>query len=989
MKIKSIIGGCTIILLLSVVFFSCGNIWQVQGGADITMQIDLQELAGTKASDLEVSRSIQYSSDGAIPSPIDDETDGSVFPFIEGDRITVTLYNANSPSQSQIASRSIFIEESAHSLNTSVTFGKIPLNTKLYATIVIERNQSNTWLRVFESRSETLTVSGKQLEVPTYPNVAFLSYIPGANPNITKNAGLTSSNPASTFEDAINILKKTGSFLPGATIYVTNSIVLEDDSNDLGIDAPDGGRLVDLQGLTIRRLEPNYSIFTVKNGKNLTIQGGILEGDDFSSAPLVTVEGDNSSVLLTGGVVLQNNYATGVSAGVDVRSSAKLIMNNATIRNNLVYTPADTAGVSLEDDTILELAGGSITIAGNTNHDRMDSNVRFYPGLEVGNVDTFPVQVTNTLHASSSIGLSINTSAESVVVVGNGAKANINNFFSDERRPIEYDVDGNIVLKDFKRLYIGGATASDANSGLTLQDPIKSFPKAVEILNGQPGFVYIAGTITVTGKETWALDENQNVYFDYDHEYLGEDAPISADFIMVDVKEGAHLTMENIRLGGGTTYNDATIKVQGLLALKGNIEIHDNPASERDNKFVMGAIELIDNGKLEIYSGHIHLNNGIRYTLPENGESSPISIKGVLDEESIINLYFFSKPMLGDILVEKGSNSAINTDIFTLYVYGSGRQGFELDKNGNLVYLELKDEVYIDGVNGVDTNYGGITDPVKSFERASLLSASDATIKVSNTITIKGTESWDYGKELTILRGEDFADSLINVPSGATLLFPWNGSDIIIDGNSTNIEATAPLITINKGGEAIFEEDHGAILQNNKNNNGAGAILVNGGRLTIKEEGVYLSKYLITNNTSADGFAAVTIQNNAYTVLDGATIISNTGGGVHVSSNSILILKGNTIVQTNLTSGGVRKNISFEESQNAQSHGIFLGGQLTQSDSNIIGITLPPALPAGTVVIKNLIGSGYLMSQDDANKFFRDDGENNFNYIAEDGELSI
>ena len=194
----------------------------------------------------------------------------------------------------------------------------------------------------------------------------------------------------------------------------------------------------------------------------------------------------------------------------------------------------------------------------------------------------------------------------------------------------------------------------------------------------------------------------------------------------------------------------------------------------------------------------------------------------------------------------------------------NGRQGYDVavnDAEKSQIILKALDAVYIDGVNGVDTNDG--TAPkksVKTLKRAYelLQTKKGGVLYVVNTVTITDAQELtetsykNYGTTVTLTEGTvqiqrygkptayGTAD-YFNVESNANALFSVSGSGMLdlkniqMDGhkdavalkdslayktNAGAIEATAPLIQVN-GGKLNLGE--GAVLQNNKNTTASGS----------------------------------------------------------------------------------------------------------------------------------------------------------------------
>lgn len=87
-------------------------------------------------------------------------------------------------------------------------------------------------------------------------------------------------------------------------------------------------------------------------------------------------------------------------------------------------------------------------------------------------------------------------------------------------------------------VYLNGQSGNDGNSG-TSSAPVKTFGKALELLADE-GVIYISGTVTVSGTQTWSLGEGQRI----------ERASSFTD-ALVKVPSGSELTLKNITINGG------------------------------------------------------------------------------------------------------------------------------------------------------------------------------------------------------------------------------------------------------------------------------------------------------------------------------------------------------------------------------------------------------------------------------------------------------
>ena len=88
-------------------------------------------------------------------------------------------------------------------------------------------------------------------------------------------------------------------------------------------------------------------------------------------------------------------------------------------------------------------------------------------------------------------------------------------------------------------VYLNGKSGNDENAGNSANAAVKTFSKALELL-ADNGTIYISGTVTITGKETWSLGSGQKI-----QRYS------SFSDVLINVESGGELTLKNITINGG------------------------------------------------------------------------------------------------------------------------------------------------------------------------------------------------------------------------------------------------------------------------------------------------------------------------------------------------------------------------------------------------------------------------------------------------------
>ena len=152
---------------------------------------------------------------------------------------------------------------------------------------------------------------------------------------------------------------------------------------------------------------------------------------------------------------------------------------------------------------------------------------------------------------------------------------------------VEIDESGNMIAHSLKLkgVYVGGQDGDDGNSGLMPEEPVKTFKKAKEVLEGLLGDgsaltdeakaavagIYVMGQLSVDDEQPWSLPEGKQLIRFPD--YKG---------YLVEVAGGKTLTLENIVVDGASKEsveaNSALVKVlsNGTLNIKGGAALQNN-----------------------------------------------------------------------------------------------------------------------------------------------------------------------------------------------------------------------------------------------------------------------------------------------------------------------------------------------------------------------------------------------------------------------------
>jgi len=206
-------------------------------------------------------------------------------------------------------------------------------------------------------------------------------------------------------------------------------------------------------------------------------------------------------------------------------------------------------------------------------------------------------------------------------------------------------IDGQIVLHKRvlsgapKVLYIDGSKGKDSNDGATTKTPIKTFARAKELLNANDlNTIYVMGTVTVSGNETWEL---------------GNDAGVSGTIkryssfknALINIPKNANLTLENIIIDGGRNENISasqplvTVQADAALTLgqgavlqnntntgsvrggainnKGKLTIEDGALIQKNTTVESGG-GIYSTGSIEMNGGEISANSSTKWSGAQN-----------------------------------------------------------------------------------------------------------------------------------------------------------------------------------------------------------------------------------------------------------------------------------------------------------------------------------------------------------------------------------
>ncbi len=323
------------LVLLTFIFASCDSLWQVGESTDVSMSINLRDIAG-----------------GSLFLGDDDDGFDVEFNSIYDElNVVVSLHNVanNSVVESQVEKVS---PTETSSDDILVTFKSVPVNLEVYAKVEVYGLPFSVGdpQLIFSAQSNDTAIKIGKNNIVARPNLLFyagdkLTYVLGGGNEIE------SGNNEEILDAALEALGGRNNLAPNATVVMNDGLI----QIDSAVTRDYGGLRLLRGNSTLNLLILGSSADTV-NISNIVLDAtGFENGSQFS---LLKIE-SASTVTLTN-VTLKNN--TGAGAGAGVSNYGTLTMNNCTVSGN--STSDEGGGIYNEASRSLYINNCSIT--GNT-----------------------------------------------------------------------------------------------------------------------------------------------------------------------------------------------------------------------------------------------------------------------------------------------------------------------------------------------------------------------------------------------------------------------------------------------------------------------------------------------------------------------------------------------------------------------------------------------------------------------------------------------
>lgn len=448
--------------------------------------------------------------------------------------------------------------------------------------------------------------------------------------------------------------------------------------------------------------------------------------------------------------------------------------------------------------------------------------------------------------------------------------------------------------------------------------------------NAHGGGVLNAGTFTMSGGE---ISGNEVTRY-------GGGVYNSGAFTM----SAGSIRDNNAISGSGSYQNGGGVLNEGAFTMSGGAV-----TGNRGN----GGIYSVDNASFLTISGGAVYNNPINADVgtidivygDKNSQAGQVSVIAASEMEAegytFGSWIFYSNSLTAEPVETDGALPAEGHTSGWRYFYKA-----EIVSEPGTDPSEEADGIYLDGINGDDTNNGTSTETaVKTFEKAKTLAESQinndvesVTIYVCDTVTVSGTENnWTLPDGVILQRAAGYSGYLVEVPSGASLTL----TDITIDGNRQPYVYTDSLICV----KGTLNITNGTTLQNNlAGREYDSEFNYNGGAVYADDKGavVTMSGGTIKNCASSYLGGGITVALGKFN-MTGGTITSNEsqyGGGVALVRGAQMTFSGGTISNNAANQGG-GINVGGPDTATANDYGTQMltmtGGTIDGNTANSAG----------------------------------------------------
>ncbi len=376
-----------VIAIIALTFTnSCDSLWKIGETTSVSFSMDISEIiAKTEYNTMAINnhgvRSVEN---------------------LQGQTVIVSLHNVSDDS---------LVVEQKNPLQggfetIQVTFKNLTVGLHLYAKVIILEDNTIA----FSARSESIKLVANDNHLVARTNAIFLDPINYSKKASDSNRGLTPDEPVLTLAKAVELLRKFGNYITGATVYLMTSLEREKDTT------------WNYGDIIIKRYGTNDFPMALAYNKDQTFNlgGATLDGNGVHEGFWINPDID---------VTVKNGSITNTDTGLYNNGAVDVTISDMRITGNKI---------AMEGLTNLYLAGGTIIISGNTEK----------------NVEAKTITLTANLSSTSLIGITRpDIEDENILVykdISEDVQINPTNFFLNNYGAGEHltvNKDGHLIYK--------------------------------------------------------------------------------------------------------------------------------------------------------------------------------------------------------------------------------------------------------------------------------------------------------------------------------------------------------------------------------------------------------------------------------------------------------------------------------------------------------------------------------------------------------------
>ncbi len=399
----------------------------------------------------------------------------------------------------------------------------------------------------------TLDLKGHTVE-ETYGGINhFLMKIKGGSLTLTDSVGggaLIASH--GSYGYGIQLMSNSTFIMNGGTIRTSQETVdLYDSVSNVKVEI-NGGNLISTADNTLG----------IRGSQNVDvdIKGGTMESSGRVGFYISSYQKDAIDLDITGGSIINNG-----GSALQIYSGA-----NVTISGNASISAPDSTAIQVQggvtgSESTLTVNGGTITGSGYgvTVDDKAqltvnDGSITATRGSAVCAYENSTVNVTGGKLTGSTGRDAIKANSgdsPSITVTGGTFSSNVNAYIPDGLG-VQQNPDGSFTVTRLDVVYLGGAGASDTNTGAEAASPVKTLDKALSIL-AEGGTIIVGDMITLSSPTVLT-----NLTFERGSSYAGtlfnvSNTELTLTGVTVDGK-GLTASGPLVMLNGTSTLNIGT-----------------------------------------------------------------------------------------------------------------------------------------------------------------------------------------------------------------------------------------------------------------------------------------------------------------------------------------------------------------------------------------------------------------------------------------------